>query len=115
MQKRRNPSALAMELRLSCINPSIWLCHKRNPMYWVPMSFGKIFYAISFLLTTLQMKAFLGMGIPIIKITRSWDCHHYNGNPNTSEMASISCDNHLSAKYVIYVAVYPWDSFTNMD
>ena len=27
MQERRNSSALAMELRLSCMNPSIWQCY----------------------------------------------------------------------------------------
>ena len=32
VQERRNSSALAMELRLSCINPSTWSCHNN---YWI--------------------------------------------------------------------------------
>ena len=32
VQERHNSSALAMELRLSCINPSI--CHHQGPMSW---------------------------------------------------------------------------------
>ena len=30
VQERRNSSALAIELRLSCINPSVWVCKTQN-------------------------------------------------------------------------------------
>ena len=42
VQERRNSSSLAMELHLSCINPSIWICR------------------------------FTTIGIPMMKIKRSW-------------------------------------------
>ena len=37
VQERRNPSALVMELRLSCTNPSIYLILKHAEVLWIAM------------------------------------------------------------------------------